>query len=590
MFRHVSARGRVACPRPYARSLPFAWAWAVIGWRLVTETGLAQAAEPPRFDHLFPFGGRTGSTVSVTVAGRLDPWPVKVWVEGDGLTVKVEDDKGKLTIEIADDAPLGVRKIRLYNEQGASWPRWFEITDLPEMEEAEPNAGDNEAQPIESLPVIVNGRLQASGGDLDSFTVQLDAGQWLVCDVRAFRLGSPVDASLQVLDTQGIVLALNNDADSFDPLLAWQAEDAGTYIVRVFGFIEPARADVRFVTDAAAVYRLTITTGPYVHYAFPAGLQRGHAAPLHLFGWNLGATGRAVIRSVDASRLPADVDAIAVSAPGAANRVHVQVGALPEAREVEPNDAPDVAFPVTLPCTMNGRIDSAGDEDRFALTLTKGVPCRFAVLSSSLGFPLDAVLTIEDETGKRLASNDDGGTGHDARLTWTPPADGTYIAAVRDLLGTGGAEYVYRLEMTYADPTAPAFRATVENHTYALAPGATAPMAVTVSRLDGYAGPIMVMVDHLPPGVTATSAAVPAKGGKVTLTLSAAADAKPAGQPVRVLTIATEGDTPLVRTALAPIKGQTHAKAIVTDTTEHVWLTVTPKPPTTQPTPEPDRP
>jgi hypothetical protein len=239
---------------------------------------------------------------------------------------------------------------------------------------------------------------------------------------------------------------------------------------------------------------------------------------------------------------------------------------------------------------MNGRIDSAGDEDRFAVALTKGVPCRFAVLSSSLGLPLDAVLTIEDETGKPLASNDDGGTGHDARLTWTPPADGTYIAAVRDLLGTGGDEYVYRLEMTFPDPAAPTFRATVENHTYTLAPGATVPMVVTVSRQDGYAGPIMVTVDHLPPGVSATAATAGAKGGKVTLTLSATADAKPAGQPVRVLAIATEGDVPLVRTALAPIKGQTHAKAIVTDTTEHVWLTVTPKPPTTQPVPKPDRP
>jgi hypothetical protein len=202
-----------------------------------------------------------------------------------------------------------------------------------------------------------------------------------------------------------------------------------------------------------------------------------------------------------------------------------------------------------------------------------------------LNSPLDAMLEIEDAAGNSVASNDDGGGKGDPKLRWTAPADGTYVAVVRDLIGTGGLEYVYRLEIK---PPKPDFRATVSDHVFRMLPGKTAEMTVTVERIDGYKGAITAMVDGLPAGVTATSATVPAKGGAVTLTLTAAEDAKPAGGPVRVLAVSTQADAPQVRVATAPFKSQTDPKAYAIDNTDKIWVAVTPKPPPPEPKEKPD--
>ena len=74
------------------------------------------------------------------------------------------------------------------------------------------------------------------------------------------------------------------------------------------------------------------------------------------------------MRQVDATGIPTSVDVLNVSAPGAVGAVDLRIGDVLEFREIEPNDAADVAYAITLPCTVNGRIDSAGDTDRFAFT------------------------------------------------------------------------------------------------------------------------------------------------------------------------------------------------------------------------------
>jgi hypothetical protein len=197
------------------------------------------------------------------------------------------------------------------------------------------------------------------------------------------------------------------------------------------------------------------------------------------------------------------------------------------------------------------------------------------VRAATSGSPLDAVLRIDDSGGKLLASGD-GGTAGDAKLAWTAPQDGVYRATIADLFHNGGAEYLYRLEIKR--PT-PEVRATVENDAYALLPGKSVSIKVSVARRNDHAGALVAVVTGLPPGVSATSAELSAKGGgDVALVLSAAADAKPASGLFRVLLLGTDASHLEVTAATLDLRKDVDkpgGQAFI-DRAAEVWLTLSP--------------
>ena len=532
-------------------------------------------AEVPTVDYLFPAGGKLGAKVQVTAGGKLDPWPIQVWTDCPELTFKAEETKGKLIVEIATNAPVGPHLVRFYNRDGASSVRCFIVGQAAEQLENEPNDDPKKAQPVDKTPVTINGRLEKSG-DTDSFALNLKEGQWLVAGVDAYSIDSPMDPTLHLLDQQGTKLAFNHDGFKLDPLLSYHVEKTGTYILQLSAFAYPPKADVRLTGSESSVYRMTLRSGPYARYAFPAGIQRGTKATLRLFGWNLGTTGQAIVHQLDGSILGPRVDQILVAAPGFENCLRIPVGDAPEELEVEPNGTSDLAQPLRVPCTMNGQVNPAGDEDRYLLTAKKDEKFLIRVKSAALEFPLDAVVRLEDQKGSQLARSDDQGKLEDPELSWTAPADGSYVLIVGDLIQRGGPDYVYRLSIIHP---APDFKAALDNQAFKLEPGKTADMKVNVSRANEFRDSLIVVVEGLPDGVTSTAGSVPVKGGDVTITLSAKADAKPANLPIRVLALSTNPDAPRVRIAMASLKGTNSALGdLQINETDSVWLTVIPKP------------
>jgi WD40 repeat protein len=101
--------------------------------------------------------------------------------------------------------------------------------------------------------------------------------------------------------------------------------------------------------------------------------------------------------------------------------------------------------------------------------------------------------------------NDDGGPGFskDARLTFDPPADGTYIVRVEDGRGFGGDRYGYHLVIRRPHPD---FQVTVSTDNPNVPRGGTTLLTANLTRIDGFDGPVDLTVDGLPPGITATSA------------------------------------------------------------------------------------
>jgi len=557
--------------RPGSWSLLLLLSFDLCSWNFTSR------AAAPTLDHFYPVAIPAGSTNSVAAIGKFDPWPAKVWVDSPGIMFSAETNSGRFTVEIATDAPVGPHLIRVFNERGASGPRFLIVTRDPSSTEQEPNDDFKKPQTLDRFPASLNGRLDKSG-DVDSFAVTLEAGQTLIASLEAYTLASPMDAVLRLVDSRGVQVALNQDGRTFDPFLVWTAPSAGAYILQVFGFAYPAISDVKFTGGNACVYRLHVSHGPYLHYTLPLGVQRGARTTLRLFGWNLGSSlGREY--EFDGSNLAADAKLAALQLPDFENALTLPVGEGPELVEKEPNNSTHEAVRLATPCAVTGGIETARDEDRFPFTAKKDEKLVFEVQSASLGFPLDAWLKIEDAKGKELAKDDDSSNA-DPVLEWTAPEDGAFVATVGSVLHRDGPDYLYRLSIR---PAVPTLKAVVTDNAFAIEPGKTNDLKVNVKRLHGFKSKLTVSAKNLPEGLGAESVEVPDKDGDVTLKLIASPEAKPYSAPIQLIITETDSGTGH-RVVLELISSGNNNgvpqgfSRLAIESTDRLWLTVLPAP------------
>lgn len=530
----------------------------------------AEAAVPAP-DSLFPSGGRLGATVTVNAGGKLDGWPVGVWTDHAGLIFKPATNSGAFSVSIGKDVPLGPHQVRFYNGDGAAEPRTFVVGTREEILEVEPNDDFRKAQRLDKPAVVINGRLEKAG-DVDSYSISAEQGKWIVAAVDCYALGSSVDPVLQLLDERGVRVAFNHDTHNLDALVVWQAPRAGTYTVQVFGFAHPPASDIAAKGNAAYVYRLTVTTGPFARFAFPAGVKRGTKSPVSLLGWNLDKAGGT--QMVDATHATAADQLLFLTTAPTGDPLWLDLGDASELTEVEPNDTPATAQPVVFPATLNGRIGKPGDVDRFAFPAKRNERYNFQVRAAALHSPLAARLRVEDTNGVQLVQQE-GGDGNDPKLGWNAPADGTFVVAISDMYGNGGWDHIYRIEHVAPPPN---FTATIPTHAFFVENGKTNEIKVTVARNEGFKEKLVLSVKGLPDGVTASIPEVTDKGGEVKLLLIATADARAASVPIEILLSAPEVRPPLSRAATFSLRGgETRGDRLIND--GHVaWLTVANKP------------
>ncbi|MGC8639574.1 MAG: PPC domain-containing protein, partial [Isosphaeraceae bacterium] len=103
----------------------------------------------------------------------------------------------------------------------------FALDTLPECVETESNDEPSQARKV-SLPIIVNGRADHPG-DWDVFEVAGRAGETIVAEVHARRLGSPYDSFLKVTSADGKVIGLNDD--HFDAGSGLNTNHADSYLM-----------------------------------------------------------------------------------------------------------------------------------------------------------------------------------------------------------------------------------------------------------------------------------------------------------------------------------------------------------------------
>ena len=122
--------------------------------------------------------------------------------------------------------------------------------------------------------------------------------------------------------------------------------------------------------------------------------------------------------------------------------------------------ADDCANNTTTTCSVSpgtpvtGDIQYSGDDDYFSLSVASGVTYQIDAEGSptSMGTLGDPSLELSDPSNAGTAINDDGGTGLNARLTWTASSTGTVYVVIRSADGGTGT---YTLTVTCPPKTGP---------------------------------------------------------------------------------------------------------------------------------------
>jgi hypothetical protein len=537
----------------------------VLAWSLVLFVGIACAhANPPVASYIFPAGGQRGKTVDVRVGGlflhqscyfemlgpgvkapdRIDRTKT-AWFEGPLLPLpdsqQAEDYPKDMAgrIEVAADAPLGIRYWRVATSQGATPALKFMVGDLPEIVE---NESDGDPGPVAvKLPVTINGRIFPRE-NVDVWTFEAKKGQSITCEVCAARLGSPLDSRLEVLDPKGRRIAENDDYFGADSFLRFTVADDGKYQVKIH--------DINYRGGQAYVYRLTLTADPYVDHVYPLGGRRGSKTSFTFNGQALPD------RPVEIA-LPADSSSTFIHRLTIGDKVTnpfpLDIDDLPEYREAEPNDKPEQAQRVEVPAILNGRIDKPGDVDYWSFAARKGDVLEIDLRAARLGSPLSGVLVVLDAAGKELARADGLAPGQgDPLLRFTAPAEANYLVRVEERFASrGGPTFAYRLRIDRPSST-PDFRLQFAADALTLNRAGEVKLKITAERLGKFDDAINLEIDGLPKSVTVTGTTIPAKQPAAEITFKADASAAIRPSRLTIRGVAKIGDRTLTRTAVLP--------------------------------------
>jgi hypothetical protein len=603
--------------RLHARFVPAgAAALALLGTLFSTTPAFTQQQQPgsalpnPRLTVLTPAGGKAGTVVEVTFTGTdtedgeallfthpnikaepvIPPPPPPPDPKKPPATPPAKAPITKFKVTVGADVPVGTYDARLVNKWGVSNPRAFVVGDLPEVLEKEPNNDVEQAQKIE-LNSVVHGAI-TTPTDVDYYVFPGKKGQRVIISCLASSIDSRLNAGLELYDGKsGRLLASNRRYNGSDALLEVTLADDGDYFVRVYEFTHT-------LGNAEHFYRLSVSTAPWIDAVFPPMIEPGKTAQVTVYGRNLPGgqpaaevvSDRNTLEKITVSvTAPADGSRLTFSgatAPpaaaisgfeyrvrngvGASNPFLISFAKAPVVLETEPNDKPETAQKLTLPCEVAGRIDKREDRDWYSFTAKKGEVYSIEVLSDRIGAPTDMKFLLRNPATKSdiielddpppTQQNDAASLKFFARsedpatYRFVVPADGDYQLLVSSQFGATqfGPRHYYRLRIT---PEQPDFQLIVmptdHNRPDAgqVLQGGNEALTVYALRQDGFAGDIQLTVEGLPKGITCPAQTLGAGARVASLAFTAAADAPDWTGELKIKGTATIGGKPVIREA-----------------------------------------
>lgn len=395
----------------------------------LTVSARAQAPMiPPSIADISPAGMERGGTVTFTVNGRSLSDATEVIFDAQGLSGKLtaitdipekitgpragEDlaaqvplgKKQKATIEISasKDVLPGIHRFRVKTPWGTSNMTAFAVgtlREIPTPEQMAPGSASH-SQAVE-LPATLIGAISATG-EMHTYQFEGKAGEEIVFIVQASEIGSRLASMLVLRDPSGQTLATSAEhPDRPDAELNFKLTQPGKYTITI--------SDRDLGSGADHFYRMDAGELPYLTSIFPLGARAGQASELSVAGVNLGGASSVKVQpgiSV-AGWTTTTIDRIGENTRPV-NQVRIAVGSEAELSEQEPNDTIAQAQAVSLPVTINGRIDGGSkrtgspDEDYFRFHASKGEKLSIDVAAARLGSSLDSVIEILDAQGNSI--------------------------------------------------------------------------------------------------------------------------------------------------------------------------------------------
>lgn len=563
---------------------------SLIGLPLVIHLAEAQPATLPfpRLYTVMPIGGKAGTSVRVVVSG-LDLEGVDRLVFGHpGLVATRVPDPAKpgeflanqFEVRIAANVPPGLHEVRAVGQFGISNPRVFVVGDLPETAETEPNDDVGQAQKVD-LNCVING-IVARNVDVDYFRFSGKKGQHVVVHCAAGSVDSRLDPELELLSGDGQSLARNWRWRGTDARLGVILPADGDYLVRLC-------QHAHIFGDSHHYYRLKLTTGPWLEAAWPNVLTLGQVTPVTLWGRNLPggvADPSAVIDGTPLEKLEVllsppeeaqthpglhhrdqrtasqiQLDAFehrVSSATGTSNPVLLMSSPRPVVLSQGENLEPAKAQPVTVPCEISGRFTQAKAGHWFVFEGKANEVVWIEGFADRVLSPLDLWFEVRRADNQQVVAEVDDhpeafaparffARTEDPKGRIVLPADGKYLLQVghRGSEHEYGPQYVYRVSLRRDQPD---FRVLLlDRHVQSpgaiqLAQASSRHAEVYVHRLDGFAGPITLRAEGLPPGVTAPPQIVPAGVNFGIFTFTVAEQAPPSAATFRLMATGQIGE------------------------------------------------
>jgi hypothetical protein len=488
-----------------------------------------------------PVAVSRGKTVDLTVSGRESfdgAWAMLCQPPGlRGEVLKVETVEPPQTkaragarrrpptpqvqarLDVATDAPLGPREVRVAATPGVSSVGLVVVVEDPVVSERDDLANDRPetAQEV-PLPAVVAGRI-GKVEDVDWYVFEAARGEWLTFEVWGNRLENKIhdlqthlDPIISLHDAAGRTLAVADNTLAADPMLSYRVSETGSYYLQV--------RDTTYGGNVSWCYALAALKGPVATSVSPMAVNPGATARLELRGPGFD-TPRAIELPVPATLEPGRHLLSLREVGGGTRPVPLVVTKNPIF--IEGSDASeqgDPAKPVSLPVAVCGRLDERGDIDGYRVHARKGVTYSIEVIASRAGSDCDPVLKVVDAKGEFAAEADDSpGAGKDLRLDWTAQADGIYAIQVSDLHGRGGVSFGYVVMVEEARPD---FSVTCDPDKINVGPGGRVPLFVRVARRHGFTGAVNLSLKGLPAGVSASSLSVAASMSEGVIVISAA--------------------------------------------------------------------
>lgn len=299
-------------------------------------------AAAPAITRLEPRGIQRGAEVRLKLVGSNLAGLTNVMFHSPKLTGTLLPDakagEAWLKVTAAPDLARGSYELSVKSAAGESARVKLHVDDLRQA---------TDPAKTESLPVSFWGALEQPGKP-GEFTFTAIAGQNLVCDLAAERLGSKaVNAMLTLLDDRGRVLAVNRGFDgSSDALLVHRLPATGRYTVRV--------SDPQYMASPEHFFRVSVGELPVVTGVFPLAVPADKESEVQLAGENLPAGASVKVKAGAMGEVVVPMNAEKFRAR---KEFKVLVSTTPELVETALILVPSRAMRIQVPGAVNGRLN-----------------------------------------------------------------------------------------------------------------------------------------------------------------------------------------------------------------------------------------